>query len=317
MFQPRFDFDSDTGLEFLHEVTEEEGLTAAGDADADYDGEEEVLRHLEHVDDDDDEASFLLNNNVMGKGSAEESHFPTFSVSAGDATTMHTTVPLHPYTVSPVLSAYSVSPNPNEAGSYTVTVDSPTGNALSGYAAPAGGAMMGLRPYASQQSAPVHYTESPSFVPQRSPPYTAFVGSGVAKPPPPTYEVASSTNSLHARSSEVSPISGPLPYFAAQPATTAHHDTFLVRNKNGVFLLQPAMKPAPPYTPPAGLSGVAPPSPLPQYKLPPPAAVESKYTVSGGMYTQSISTCVPSTASYTAAPPPPPYSPDTAESMRW
>lgn len=125
---------------------------------------------------------------------------------------------------------------------------------------------------------PVYGT--PSLAPQS--PFTACY-SGIpqltptmaTKPPPPSFAEAIATAhatplSLPGRptpSHERSPIVASY----VPPVPAAPHETVLLRNSNGVFLLQPASKPTPPYTPPAGTTS-PPISPLPRYSLPPAAA---------------------------------------------
>jgi hypothetical protein len=97
---------------------------------------------------------------------------------------------------------------------------------------------------------------------------------GTTKPPPPSFAEAMATShgtpaSLAGRpspSQERSPVMAN--YVPAMP--TAPQETVLLRNCNGVFLLQPVSKPTPPYTPPAGCNS-PPVSPLPRYSLPPAA----------------------------------------------
>ncbi|KAG5506235.1 hypothetical protein JIQ42_07849 [Leishmania sp. Namibia] len=95
------------------------------------------------------------------------------------------------------------------------------------------------------------------------------------KPPPPSFAEAMATAHgtpaslvrLTVPSQECSPVLAS--YVPPMPA--APQETVLLRNSNGVFLLQPISKPTPPYTPPAG-STSPPVSPLPRYSLPPAAA---------------------------------------------
>ncbi|KAG5484941.1 hypothetical protein LSCM1_07016 [Leishmania martiniquensis] len=95
------------------------------------------------------------------------------------------------------------------------------------------------------------------------------------KPPPPSFAEAMAT--AHGTPASLVGLAVPSqdcpPVLAnyVPPMPAAPQETVLLRNSNGVFLLQPISKPTPPYTPPAG-STSPPVSPLPRYSLPPAAA---------------------------------------------
>ncbi|TPP51572.1 hypothetical protein CGC20_35955 [Leishmania donovani] len=94
------------------------------------------------------------------------------------------------------------------------------------------------------------------------PPYTAVPRGGGAiiaggfTPPPPSFAEAMATAhgtpaSLLGRSVPSQECSPMLANYVP-PMPAAPQETVLLRNSNGVFLLQPISKPTPPYTPPAG-----------------------------------------------------------------
>ncbi|KPI88120.1 hypothetical protein ABL78_2807 [Leptomonas seymouri] len=92
--------------------------------------------------------------------------------------------------------------------------------------------------------------------------------------PPPTFAEAMATShgtpvSLPGRPSSSQERSPAMATYAP-PMPAAPQETVLLRNCNGIFLLQPLSKPTPPYTPPAGCNS-PPVSPLSRYTLPPAA----------------------------------------------
>ncbi|KAL7699017.1 hypothetical protein N2W54_002502 [Lotmaria passim] len=100
---------------------------------------------------------------------------------------------------------------------------------------------------------------------------------GSAKPPPPSFAEAMATShgtpaSLVGGRPSPSQERSPVVANYVPPMPAAPQETVLLRNCNGVFLLQPVSKPTPPYTPPAGCNS-PPVSPLPRYSLPPAAAM--------------------------------------------
>lgn len=85
------------------------------------------------------------------------------------------------------------------------------------------------------------------------------------KPPPPSFaEAIATTTPLSAVGVELSPLAAH--YIPPMPA--AQQDQILLRNEHGVFLLQPIVKPTPPYTPPSLSSPISPSS---RYVLSPAA----------------------------------------------
>lgn len=182
---------------------------------------------------------------------------PTFSVSAVDSAPS-----IQPAPPAPLVFSSAFSPS-----------SSPLGNAFSVTSSAAEPGPSFTTEASVYQPVYPEANPNPVFVAVRSPPYS-FTTPHTSKPPPPSYDaVASSTPSMHARSGDVSPVTPVIPYYTSQVAATANHDTLLVRNGYGVFLLRPAVKPAPPYTPPINMAAATatPPSPLPQYHLPPSA----------------------------------------------
>ncbi|CBZ24326.1 conserved hypothetical protein [Leishmania mexicana MHOM/GT/2001/U1103] len=112
-----------------------------------------------------------------------------------------------------------------------------------------------------------------------------------SKPPPPSFAEAMATAhgtpaSLLGRSVPSQECSPMLANYVP-PMPAAPQETVLLRNSNGVFLLQPISKPTPPYTPPAG-STSPPVSPLPRYSLPPAAASTLNTAAANGFLGSSM-----------------------------
>ncbi|KPA75887.1 hypothetical protein ABB37_08069 [Leptomonas pyrrhocoris] len=96
------------------------------------------------------------------------------------------------------------------------------------------------------------------------------------KPPPPSFAEAMAKShgtpvSLPGRPSPSQERSPAMATYVP-PMPAAPQETVLLRNGNGIFLLQPLSKLTPPYTPPAGCNS-PPVSPLPRYSLPPAAGM--------------------------------------------
>lgn len=251
-----------------------------------------------------------------------EKHMPTFSVTAVDSNQPPTTtIPIqHPQGVIPAMFSASSKGVPcvspligSGVGEYiptTVTDGNPVSYMqnftsephanLSGF--PSGRPRTGSgfdiisgnvnwSAAAGVSGSLMPFSEDSPFVTSRNQVYSQS-NTNMGLPPPPSYESAASSlpNSLHATrlpSADVSPVLGPMSHYPSlvtiAPSQQQTQDTLLVRNHNGVFLLRPATKPAPPYSPPisAPASSVlgsctplisergGPITPLPQYMLPP------------------------------------------------
>lgn len=170
-------------------------------------------------------------------------------------------------------------------------------------------------------------------------PYAVYGAPAHVKPPPPSFAEAIASTTPLSMQPLPSPIAvSPMPPFVPVAAAPLQ-DAILLRNATGVFILNPMqVKSTPPYTPATGTSS-PPISPLPRYSLPPAvgmgntflgssvaqaqghprtpnsfAAEPPQYTaatsvggspfLSGGMYTQSITSMRSGTPPYSAAPPP-------------